>query len=155
MVNEYQIILNSTEDIQKELSKAEESGVVYDYYNAVIYVRGTPRSRIDVGRDLEGLYVVAQGPAEVRTLDRVSVIAEGEVLVRAHGGSCVTARDRSTVYAYDSALVTLEDHSTAHALSGDVDITACGDSRILVAEEYADDIREWAELRDNATVVLC
>lgn len=153
MINEHQISIDSTEDIQTMISKARKSGIVYDYYNAVIYLRGSADSVIEVDRRLKDLYVVAQGPADVHVLDGASVIAEGAAVVRAYGRSHVTARERSTVYAYDEALVTLEDCSTAHVLSGDVDIVACGDSRVRVPEEYAEDIRKWAELRDNATII--
>ena len=137
------------------LAEAKRRGIAYDYYNTCIYLRGSADSVIEVGRRLKGLYVVAQGPADVHVLDGASVIAEGATVVRAYGRSLVTARERSTVYAYDGALVTLEDCSTAHVLSGDVDIVACGDSRVRVPEEYAEDILEWAEIWDNATIISC
>lgn len=153
MINEYQVVINSTEDIPRALSAARKSGIVYDYYNTVIYLRGSSGSVIEVDRRLKGLYVVAQGPADVHVLDEASVIAEGKAVVRVYGKSLVTAREQSTVYAYDSALVTLEDYSRAHILSGDVDIVACDDSQVLIPDEYGDEVREWARLRDDATIV--
>lgn len=153
MVNEYQIIINSTEDIQKELSKAEESGIVYDYYNAVIYLRGSEGSVIEVGRSLKGLYVVAQGPAEVRVTGGSSVMAEGSTTVHAYEISHVIARGHSTVFAYDEALVDLEDSSTCHLISPEAEVLAADDSRVILPKGGDIDPEDWwVELRDNAAI---
>lgn len=50
MVNEYSIVINSTDDVEKAMSEAKKSGVVYDYYNAVFYLRGSRGSAIEVDR---------------------------------------------------------------------------------------------------------
>lgn len=153
MVNEYQITINSTDDISRMLAEAERLGIAYDYYNACIYLRGASGTSIDVGEALKGLYVVAEGAAIVHVREGASVIAEGSATVHVHDDSSTVARSRATVYAHDSALVTLEDQSSAYVTSDDVEVLAQDDSTVYLPAERSAGADPIVELRDSAEVI--
>lgn len=153
MVNEYTIVLNSTEDIQRMMSEAEKSGIVHDYFNTVVYLRGYDESPIEVGRDLLNLYVVAQGPSPVHIRQGVSVLAEGGATAYVYDGSYVNAKGRTTVHAYGKAIVTLEDEAVAYIMSDDVSGQASDNARVFLPEAGRPGAEAFVELEGHAEIV--
>lgn len=153
MINEYQITIDSTDDISKMLSEAKRQGIIYDYYNACIYLRGASGTSIEVGKELRGLYVVATGPAVVHARENASIIAENSAVVHAHGRTYVKARERSQVYAHEESIVDLEEGAVAYVDSDDVEILANDDSRAYLPADGEPGAGACAEALDNAEIV--
>lgn len=153
MINEYQITINSTDDISKMLADAERRGILYDYYNACIYLRGGSGTSIEVGSELRGLYVVALGPAVVHAGEGVSIIAENSATVHAHERVYVNARERSRVYAHEGSIVDLKDEAVAYIDSDDVEVLATDDSIAYLPAEGAPGAEACAEALDNAKII--
>lgn len=153
MINEYQITINSTDDISKMLADAERRGILYDYYNACIYLLGGSGTSIEVGSELRGLYVVASGPAAVHAGEGASIIAENSVTVHARGRAYVKARDHSQVYAHEESIVDLEDRAVVYIDSDDVEVLATDDSIAYLPAEGAPGAEACAEAIDNAKII--
>lgn len=153
MINEYQITIDSNDDISKMFARAQRRGITYDYYNACIYLRGASGTSIEAGEELRGLYVVATGAAVVHARENASIIAGDSAVVHAYGRTYVKARGRSQVYAHEESIVDLEDGAVAYIDSNDVEALAVDDSTVYLPAEGDPGAKAYAEALDNAKII--